>query len=49
LAYAGKRQIPFVVFVGGQEMNAKQFTLKNMKSGEQLSVGFEEMIAILKK
>lgn len=47
LAYADKRQIPFVVFVGEQEMNAQQFTLKNMKTGEQKSVGFEGMLALL--
>jgi len=47
LAYADKRQIPFVVFVGEQEMNAQQFTLKNMRTGEQKPVGFEEMLALL--
>lgn len=47
LAYADKRQIPFVVFVGGQEMDAQQFTLKNMKTGEQKLVGFGEMLESL--
>lgn len=48
LAYADKRQIPFVVFVGGQEMDTQQFTLKNMKTGEQKLVGFEEMLGVLR-
>lgn len=47
LAYADKRQIPFVAFVGGQEMDAQQFTLKNMKTGEQKLVGFGEMLESL--
>ncbi|HET8808743.1 MAG TPA: histidine--tRNA ligase [Flavobacteriaceae bacterium] len=41
--HANKRNIPFVVLAGNQEMEAGIFTLKNMKSGEQFEVNFEEM------
>ncbi|MBT8252923.1 MAG: histidine--tRNA ligase [Bacteroidia bacterium] len=33
--YANKREIPFVVMAGDQEMSKHLFTLKNMSSGEQ--------------
>lgn len=41
--YANKRDIPFVVLAGDSEMQAEKFTLKNMKSGEQETVSFEEL------
>lgn len=49
LTYADKRQIPYVVFVGEKELKEDQFTFKNMKTGEQLSVGFEEMLRVLEQ
>ncbi|MCH8535161.1 MAG: histidine--tRNA ligase, partial [Flavobacteriaceae bacterium] len=42
--YANKRGFPFVILAGESEMQAEQFTLKNMKTGEQQLVGFEELI-----
>ncbi len=36
--YADKRNIPFVVLAGDQEMEANQFALKNLVSGEQISL-----------
>ncbi|PZD78225.1 histidine--tRNA ligase [Mesonia sp. K7] len=39
--YANKREIPFVVLAGTSEIEAEQFTLKNMKTGEQELVDFE--------
>ncbi|MGY5849677.1 histidine--tRNA ligase [Salegentibacter sp. F14] len=38
MKYANKRDIPFVVLAGGEEMQQEEFTLKNMKTGEQDTV-----------
>jgi len=46
--HANKRNIPFVVLVGEQEMEANSFTLKNMQSGEQLKLNLEDLIKHLK-
>jgi len=43
MGYADKRSIPFVVLAGDKEMEAQTFTLKNMLSGEQETVSFEEL------
>ena len=40
ITYANKRNIPFVVIVGEEEMKANTFTLKNMTTGIQESVDF---------
>jgi len=40
MKYADKRQIPYVVLAGEEEMNNQKFTLKHMKSGEQSSLDF---------
>ncbi|MCX2679207.1 histidine--tRNA ligase [Galbibacter sp. EGI 63066] len=45
--YANKRSIPFVVLAGDKEIEEEKFTLKNMQSGEQKSVSFDEMKDIL--
>jgi histidyl-tRNA synthetase len=47
MTYANKKEIPFVVLAGESEMEARQFTLKNMESGEQKKVTAEELINIL--
>ncbi|GGA80811.1 histidine--tRNA ligase [Flavobacterium palustre] len=39
--YADKRNIPFAVIVGGEEMNSDTYSLKNLVSGEQTTVDFE--------
>lgn len=41
MKYADKREIPFVVLAGEEEMNNQKFTLKHMKSGEQSSLDFD--------
>ena len=46
--HANKRDIPFVVLAGAEEMSNEKFTLKNMRSGEQLSVSQEELVEKLK-
>ncbi|MGJ5641415.1 histidine--tRNA ligase [Formosa sp. S-31] len=45
--YANKRDIPFVILVGAEEMASETFTLKNMKTGEQTKVDFEELITVV--
>ncbi|WP_372753373.1 histidine--tRNA ligase [Mariniflexile sp.] len=46
--HANKRNIPFVVLVGDEEVNSNTYTLKNMVSGEQLKVSLEDMLKHLK-
>jgi histidyl-tRNA synthetase len=46
--YANNKNIPFVVLAGEQEVNSNTFTLKNMKTGEQKSVDFEELLLVVK-
>jgi len=48
MIYANKREIPFVVLVGEEEMNSDAYTLKNMKSGEQTKCSLSELIKLIK-
>ncbi|MCM4161174.1 histidine--tRNA ligase [Antarcticibacterium flavum] len=43
--YANKRQIPFVVLAGAEEMEAQKYGLKNMNTGEQEKINLEELIS----
>ena len=43
--YANKRNIPFVILAGDEEMNAGEYTLKNMKTGEQDRLTLKELVA----
>jgi histidyl-tRNA synthetase len=45
--YAHKRQIPFVVLVGEEELNSETFTLKNMETGEQQQLNFKTLLEVL--
>lgn len=47
MTYADKREIPFVVLAGGNEIKAHTYTLKNMKSGEQETVDLDGLIVRL--
>jgi histidyl-tRNA synthetase len=42
--YANKKQIPFVVVVGGDEMQSGELTLKDMSKGEQVKMKIEDVI-----
>jgi histidyl-tRNA synthetase len=42
--HANKRNIPFVVLVGEEELNSNSFTLKNMTSGEQFKLSLSDLI-----
>ena len=46
--HANKRNIPFVILVGEEEINSKKYTLKNMQSGVQAKISIDELIHKLK-
>ena len=45
--YANRKDIPYVVLAGDNEITAKKFTLKNMVSGDQQLLGAKELIKAL--
>ncbi len=45
--HANKRNIPFVVLVGEEELKSNSYTLKNMKTGEQSNVSLEELLVVI--
>ncbi len=45
--YADDKGIPFVAIIGADEMANGKISLKNMKSGEQMSVGLPEAIEMI--
>ena len=47
MEYANRRGIPYVVIVGSNELERGVVTLKNMQSGEQQELSFDELIATL--
>lgn len=48
LDYADRKQIPYVILIGSQEMESGNLTLKNMKTGDQSAVSLEEILKKLK-
>ena len=48
MGYADAKKIPFVALVGENEMADGKINLKNMQSGEQESVGTDELIEKIK-
>lgn len=49
LNYANKLNIPFVIFVGEDEILANSVTLKNMNTGEQVTTDLNNCLEIIKK
>ena len=47
LDYADRKNIPFVVLIGSEEMESGHLTFKNMKTGEQKKVNVEEIIELV--
>lgn len=45
--HADKRGIPFAVIIGEQEMASNSYSLKNLITGEQVSVDFEGLLVAL--
>ena len=44
LDYADRKRIPFVLLIGSEEMKSGQLSLKNMTTGEQETLSFEEVL-----
>ncbi|MBQ7153316.1 MAG: histidine--tRNA ligase [Clostridia bacterium] len=47
LNYANRTGIPFVLFIGEDELASGKYTLKNMDTGEQISAEAEELIRVI--
>ena len=45
--YADQKHIPYVAIVGGDEVERKTVTLKDMNSGQQQTLNEEELIRLL--
>ena len=43
MEYANRRMIPYVVIIGSNELAERKVTVKNMRTGEQACVAFEEV------
>ena len=48
MTYANNKNIPFVILVGENEMQKGVLTVKNMVSGEQFEMKFDELLQKLK-
>ncbi|MDY2587804.1 histidine--tRNA ligase [Winogradskyella aquimaris] len=48
MTHANRRNIPYVVLVGEEELNSGMYTLKYMKTGEQQKLKLEELLSSLK-
>ena len=46
--YASRLNIPYVIVIGEDEIKNNTIALKNMETGEQVSVSLEEGIRIIK-
>lgn len=49
LDYADRKNIPFVVLIGSEEMSSGKLTVKNMKSGQQSQLTVDEIIELFLK
>lgn len=47
LNYANKKEIPFVIFIGENELKAKKLKLKDMKTGKEQSLSIQGVIKTL--
>lgn len=47
MTHANRREIPFVVMVGDDELKSNSYTLKNMKSGEQSKISLADLLSKL--
>lgn len=46
--HANRRDIPYVILAGKEEIEQQKYTLKHMRTGEQFSLGLEDLINKLK-
>ncbi len=44
MSYADKRNIQYVIMAGADEMNSQSYTVKNMSSGEQKRLSFQDLL-----
>jgi len=44
MKYADRKNYPYVAIIGEEEMNSGQLSLKNMQTGEQLKMNFEDLL-----
>jgi len=49
MSYANAKAIPYVVIVGEEEMNTGDLSVKNMETGEQQKIAFEQFLESFKK
>lgn len=49
MRYADNNNIPYVIFIGEEELRSGQLNMKDMQSGEQKAYGMEEVITLLKQ
>ena len=49
IGYADKLRIPFVVFLGEDEIARQEWSVKDLRTGEQKSLPTEEAIALIRK
>ena len=49
MKYADKWQIPYALIIGEDEVKTKIYTLKNMKTGEQIKDSIENIIELINK
>jgi histidyl-tRNA synthetase len=49
LDYASKTGIPFVIFVGNDEIKKNKFKLRNMKTGKEQMEGIKDIISSLRE
>jgi histidyl-tRNA synthetase len=48
-AYADKKNVPFVIIIGSEEMKTGKLTLKNMETGSQETMDLEHILKLLLK
>lgn len=49
LDYADRKNIPYVILIGSDEMETSKLTIKNMKSGQQSQLTIDEIIELFLK
>ncbi len=49
LDYANRKKIPFVIFIGKEELKKKRYKLRDMKTGKEKMLKAEKIIKILSK
>ena len=49
MQYANRLMIPYVILLGEDEVKNNLVAFKNMNTGEQVSISYEEALKILKK